>query len=282
MSNDSFNIISTNVPTDTKLALSGNNIDNFHLKYNKFARLEKNKFQFYKTDKGKTIYEIKWDFSKVNIQKLQKDLEDSIKIYGAIKSTSLTSSGRLIVGLGSGSVYETAMTLHHIYGFPYIPGQAIKGVVRSWIITELFNSKENDALNNKLFSYVFGNQDHQGNVIFFDSYPTGEIKLKVDIMNPHYGPYYSEKKAPGDYYNPIPIPFLTVENNEFRFHIGIKPVNNTKICEIKNIKDHEIKIFNIDANKKVLDFVNDWLISALTNHGIGAKTAVGYGYFAKP
>jgi CRISPR/Cas system CMR subunit Cmr6 (Cas7 group RAMP superfamily) len=34
-----------------------------------------------------------------------------------------------------------------------------------------------------------------------------------------------------------------------------------------------------DANTALLDKAKDWLIKALVNHGIGAKTAVGYGYF---
>ncbi len=39
---------------------------------------------------------------------------------------------RLIVGLGLPSSLETGITLHHLYGFPYLPGSAIKGVTRGW------------------------------------------------------------------------------------------------------------------------------------------------------
>jgi len=36
--------------------------------------------------------------------------------------------GRLAINLGSESVLETSIALHHSYGVPYIPGSAIKGV----------------------------------------------------------------------------------------------------------------------------------------------------------
>lgn len=43
---------------------------------------------------------------------------------------SLRTQWRMVVGLGGPSVLETAMTLHHIYGFPIIPGSALKGLAR--------------------------------------------------------------------------------------------------------------------------------------------------------
>jgi CRISPR-associated protein Cmr6 len=36
--------------------------------------------------------------------------------------------GRLIVGLGGDNVLETGLTLHHTYGVPLIPGNALKGL----------------------------------------------------------------------------------------------------------------------------------------------------------
>ncbi len=47
----------------------------------------------------------------------------------------------MIVGLGNESVYDTSMTLHHMYGIPFIPASAIKGVIRSWIIAEMFGDE---------------------------------------------------------------------------------------------------------------------------------------------
>jgi CRISPR-associated protein Cmr6 len=49
----------------------------------------------------------------------------------------LKTESRLMVGLGAESVLETAITLHRIYGFPVIPGSALKGLARTWALLEL-------------------------------------------------------------------------------------------------------------------------------------------------
>jgi len=260
------------LPSDTIKALGHNlkkqNIDNFSLLFNKCALFDNDKFVFYQ--KGDKKKRIKLDFNKIDIASVNNRHKSAIRKYGLkiIEPIKLTPDWRLIVGLGNESVYETSMTLHHIYGIPYIPGQAVKGVVRNWIISEVekFRNSEDKALKDEGFRKIFGKQDNQGKVIFFDAFPTGKINLKTDIMNPHYGPYYSEGKPPADYHNPIPIFFLTVENTQFEFIIGIKEKDNQQI---------ELGKFN----GKILQVASDWIKNALQEHGIGAKTAVGYGYF---
>jgi CRISPR-associated protein Cmr6 len=41
---------------------------------------------------------------------------------------TLSTAGRLIVGLGGDNVLETGLKLHHTYGVPIIPGSALKGL----------------------------------------------------------------------------------------------------------------------------------------------------------
>lgn len=55
----------------------------------------------------------------------------------ASKAVPLSTSSRLIVGLGSTSVLETSIRLHHIYGVPYIPSSALKGLLRAYKMWEL-------------------------------------------------------------------------------------------------------------------------------------------------
>jgi len=43
----------------------------------------------------------------------------------------------LVVGLGAESVLETSLTLHRIYGYPIIPGSALKGLARTLALLEL-------------------------------------------------------------------------------------------------------------------------------------------------
>lgn len=49
-----------------------------------------------------------------------------------IRSFSVNVQWRLVIGLGLPTPLEVGITLHHLYGFPYLPGSAIKGVTRSW------------------------------------------------------------------------------------------------------------------------------------------------------
>jgi CRISPR-associated protein Cmr6 len=191
-----------------------------------------------------------------------------------------------LVGLGNPSVFETSLKLNHIYGFPYIPGSAIKGILRNYLINEYFkdsygNGDENLALQDKGFCNIFGcpkesfyNKEHQGKIFFLDSIPNERPEIEKDVMTPHYGEYYKSegKKPPADYYSPNIIDFLGVARNiEFNFYIGIKK----KDKEIKILQNSEL----VDDDTPLLDYVEKKLIKALEFQGVGAKTAVGYGYF---
>ncbi|MDR9769308.1 MAG: type III-B CRISPR module RAMP protein Cmr6 [Acetomicrobium sp.] len=242
------------------------------------------------------------------VLKRQRKWLEELKNSGWIVEDDLRkkTSWRLVVGLGSSHPQETSMTLHHVYGIPYIPGSAIKGMTRHWFILREFEkqnlsieqikcfekilneadfgNKEDEKtdkstlkkfeekfrVNNlkpheRLFEFVqkhpelinlyqgvFGTQRQKGGVIFFDSYPNGEINLKVDIMNPHYPEYYSGTQVPADWQQPNPIKFLTVENTTFCFSLAS--------CDQ----------FLLNSAKTLLE-------EALRNLGVGAKTSLGYG-----
>ncbi len=94
--------------------------------------------------------------------------------------------------------------------------------------------------------------------MFLDAFPEEDPKIGLDIMNPHYPKYYSDNEAPSDWQNPVPINFLTVENATFNFALALN----------KKEKD-----------RKLLDTAVNWLKKAIQEHGVGAKTSVGYGYF---
>src|SRR5258706_3964206 len=42
------------------------------------------------------------------------------------------AQGRIVLGLGDESAIETAVTVHHTYGVPYIPGSALKGLAAAY------------------------------------------------------------------------------------------------------------------------------------------------------
>lgn len=286
---DSLKIEDTYLPMESLAPLlndiHNNGIDNFALKLNRAARSETSykgdiKFKFYHKDRrNQGNYKIKEDYGNtdfVAICERQYKSAESLLGSNKVETFDLDVDWRLLQGLGIANVYETSMTLHHIYGFPYIPSSAIKGVTRNWIINNIFSNYESDgktkrtfdlekaedrAMANPDFIQFFGSQDSAGKTIFFDAMPLNHPKIEVDIMNPHYGQYYNSTKAPVDFDNPNPIPFLSVaKGTRFKFIVG------TKDDELKPLLGKSIK---------------EWLQSALTDHGIGAKTAVGYGYFSE-
>ncbi len=261
-SGDSFRLEFSQIPCDTKKSLI-NDIDNFHLKLNKFARFESDKFSFLRNAKNGG-FEIKENFGLLEnkFAALNKRHCNNAKaLFGEnVIDVTLTPSYHLVVGLGGHSVYETSMTLHHIYGVPYIPASSIKGVVRSWIILNMYQNEENSALKDDTFVKWFGGQSSAGKLVFFDAFPNEKPRIEPDIMNVHYPKYYQGTEPPTDTQSPVPVSFLTVTKSPFKFFIGSSELNTKS----DKLKDKTIK---------------DWLKDALTNHGIGAKTAVGYGYF---
>lgn len=168
------------------------------------------------------------------------------------------------------------MTLHPVYGFPYLPGSALKGVTRSYIVNELFDRDEERALQDEGFCRIFDSPKEssagslQGAVRFIDAFPVAAPVVEPDLMNPHYIDYYSDnskKKPPGDYYDPKPIYFLTVRDTKFAFYLGIREKHNTAMAGGQFVGETPLQV------------AREWLKKALTWHGIGAKAAVGYGYF---
>lgn len=176
--------------------------------------------------------------------------------FSTTRSFRTTLAWRMVIGLGASHPQETSMTLHHTYGIPYIPGSAIKGVTRHWVIWEKFGGDEEKASKNEDFKNIFGAQDQSGKIVFFDAYPAGEINLKVDVMTPHYPDYYSKGVEPADWQSPNPVKFLTVEKTGFQFYLASRK-----------------------ENENLLEKTLGWLKESLTHFGIGAKTSAGYGYF---
>jgi CRISPR type III-B/RAMP module RAMP protein Cmr6 len=294
----------TQLPSDTRESLNLKEIDNNSLLINKlvhFYEFDKSTVKLDNVNKNKSEsepepvlfrnniskkkwhYELPINFETPNNLKViksvnnrQKKLKEELDLI----SITFKPNWRLIIGLGGASVYETSMTLHHIYGFPYIPASAVKGVLRSWVIQNVFENNEKDALNSesdnsKNFCKIFGcpkdsilEKEHQGKVTFFDAFPTKAPTIKADVMTVHYDKWYSEGKAPTDTMSPNPIPFLTVENTPFQFLFGSKDFDITQ----------KLWAFEENGEKKTL---SEWLKDALENHGIGAKTAVGYGYMSE-
>jgi len=185
------------LPLDTMLVLNPLDIDNVSLRINKAANYDydNNKFvldkiRFPNSTPGSGPY------SKLPLKEISSRQDKAIKGMGLITADfEMIVDWRMAVGIGSPTVYETSMTFHHIYGIPYIPGTAVKGITRNKMIADLFGNIEGNeqegALSVYEFCLIFGSPAksalgaRKGIVMFFDAYPVTEPILRLDVMTPH-------------------------------------------------------------------------------------------------
>lgn len=170
--------------------------------------------------------------------------------------------GRLHLGLGCADVLETHVTLHRVYGVPYIPGSSLKGAALAYA------KRCNDIIDEPLRAFLFGSADtdadQAGAVIFHDAWwiPPGQpgadsrarTPLHAEVVTVHHPKYYgSQGKDPAtDFDNPTPNPQVAVRG-AFLFAVEGDP---------------DDAALGLELLKRV---VTEW--------GIGGKTGSGYGYF---
>lgn len=197
-----------------------------------------------------------------------------------VRAFSMRTGSRLMVDMAKGFHENANICLHRHFGYPFIPGSAVKGCAAhcAW---ELWNESEDESQKLRIAKQIactFGfptndksldsflkengtEKDFSGTVIFMPAIPWGvPAKLCVDVLTPHHTEYYNgNKKVATDDETPVPSFFLAVESDSvFRFAIRAIPGRSAQ---------------------DDLDFAEKMLKKALTENGIGAKTAAGYGWF---
>jgi CRISPR-associated protein Cmr6 len=188
-----------------------------------------------------------------------------------------TTESRFVTGTGRSHPVENGFVWHPTLGTPYLPGSSIKGMIRRWA--------EEAGESPARISAAFGPDDQRdqddpavtdddaptprgaGHVIVFDAIPVKPPRVEADVLTPHYANWTPED-PPGDWGSPVPVPFLvTAAGTDFLF----------AIVRAGSRADAAGK----DADTDLADDVWRWLTSALGERGAGAKTAVGYGRFAR-
>lgn len=346
--------------------------------YDRFKEEKKNnkKLKAFTTDQQKDY--LKEIIKYVNRSKnqqfewIKKYLSHITVLDPDIVVNSFTTNWRLIVGMGTNPTLETGIQLHHLYGFPYIPGSMVKGLLHhltelelcknpNWkieknedlddpeksekwqhflnalqqaeLVRVLFGSlfikkneykkKNREGEEKKYYSGLevpldwFSNWNEKlackknkmkykdicdrietvmsdeatgGMLTFYDAVPAadafdnGEL-LQLDIMNPHYQEYYSDTGntiPPSDDQNPNPIYFLAVKPGAkfvFPYRIAAFPPNSDWRDKQEEERWNVLQQNGIQNQEAIRNLVDRWLKIALTEWGIGAKTAAGYGYF---
>ena len=144
-------------------------VENFALLFNKLlpkivveVDIDKNRnrkkrnviWQFYTEEndtvknkvKSALLKKIQFYSTKNEEKRLIKQLVETYK-ENQFDELKLKTGYHLAVGLGLPSFFENGLTLHHIYGTPYIPGSSVKGLARFTFLTKVFNIFPFDGLN---------------------------------------------------------------------------------------------------------------------------------------
>lgn len=191
---------------------------------------------------------------------------------------TLRTQSRVAVNLGNPSILENTLALHPLFGFPVLPGSAIKGATRHYL--EEADSPP-EGWTEEALHQVFGHPHdatargfalQEGDVIFLDGWPLNFAPsqnlgqyLEVALMNPHFGDYYRGIDWPADNQKTNPIHFLVIKRGiAFQFALSLSRSGRVRLG---------------DQAQATLTTMQQWVTAALCNNGLGAKTGSGYGYF---
>ena len=159
---------------------------------------------------------------------------------------------------------ELGFCLHKVYGLPYLPSSALKGLSRAAMWREKDPSAEeppDEVLD--LFGDG-GDKGHIGCVEFLDGIPVSrEALLELDVMTPHHAAYYAGQiGVPHDCEGPNPLKFPVIPAGRV-FEVALVYTRGGSGAQAE------------------LDKAERYLVKGLEEMGLGAKTTSGYGRFRR-
>ncbi len=220
---------------------------------------------------------------------------------------------RMVVGLGTPHVHETAMTWHHTWSIPYIPGSAIKGVTRgyflmktwekfaaahpdkpweetipcleAWLMDEPHPKANRDVNHNRENCPVFpwAEENLQDDKILFQLlFGTQEQKGAVIFMDAYPIDKYTIKLDVmnvhyPEYYKGSAKYAADWESPNPVFFLTIVNTSFRGVILLNERYYQRLAIQNKPSAEEILGKTRGLLTEALATTGIGAKTSVGYG-----
>lgn len=211
---------------------------------------------------------------------------------GAV-ACEVTAASRVLIGHGNASSTEVGMTLHQVYGVPFLPGTALKGLLNHYMAELGPQQSSPDSSEWRGVRYdgagrpvaapgtfhgtMFGapklasvpsgegRQGTRGAAVFEDAlYVPGSAPaaqpLMRDVLTPHQFAYYRDGpkglgNGPTDWDEPNPVSFLSIRPGA-RFLLAATPVR---------------------GGQDVAELALRHLVDAVSRWGVGAKTRAGYG-----
>ncbi|KSU48688.1 hypothetical protein AS033_10170 [Exiguobacterium indicum] len=207
------------------------------------------------TDKMKKLLDVQYQ------QRLEQFAAASIQLI--VLDVKISGNGLLT---RVGHVTENGLKIHPTYGVPMVPGSSIKGAIRSWALRNLEGGA--DFVELLFGTGSDGEEAHRG-IIEFDDLLFADASIQPDILTPHYQRYTSSggEGEPTDSGSPIPVSFYRVKaDRPAKLVVRFSRRFKSRLAKV----GYDPELFSL--------YFPDVLKGALT-HGLGAKTAVGYGSF---
>lgn len=169
-----------------------------------------------------------------------------------------------VTGMGNPHPLENGFTWHPTLGMPYLPGSAVKGLVRA-AVELAYQGEDKPALLKRWFGTEAKGDvpEASGSFIFLDALPEAPCALVPEVMTPHMGKWYekggktptAKDTQPGDWHSPVPVGYLTARDLHLQFAVMPRP---------------GVAAAELELVWQALDYALQWL-------GAGAKTAQGFG-----
>lgn len=238
------------------------------------------------------------DVATDNTRRLLADLDRSYP--GRVVSLTASLGGRLAINLAGGVIDNAGISLDRCFGLPLIPGIAVKGITRAWALWDIREEADETVKRAKLqkallifgcgaqelrgegvfawaadrevgsdAQHLFRATDFKGLASFLPAYPTDHVAIVADMVNPHYPNYYRKQGS---------VPALDAEQPKPNFFPVVEKASNFGFAVVLNraMPNTAITAQQLQAQ------LRKWLVGAITNNGLGAKTASGYGWFHDP
>ncbi len=255
--------------------------DNPSLRLNKFGKLDKEDKE---TRAAELRAVVKCFGEKGRTQRhFAPQVSQMVDVFAELKA-------KLFVNLTGGLQENSGLCLHPFFGYPYLPGSAVKGGAhhaawQEWQdeadadkkkaiakrIAEVFGFPTGEKVLDGFIEAEYPEYKEQivaGKVIFFAAVPDvpeHPAKLAMDIVTGHHSKYYQgTKDIATDDEDPIPLVILAVDKGcYFCFRLAPCPLPEASATDMEeNLKS-----------------ARTWLSKSMSEWGMGAKTAAGYGWF---
>lgn len=180
---------------------------------------------------------------------------EAVKTFGQPLILSAKAITPLAIGLGNSSPLENGLALNKTYGTPYLPGSALKGLLR--------RVAQRQNVPAEALEVLAGTTESAGHVIYWDAWldPSSPVTkpFQADIITTHHPKYYGQRgqEPPSDFDDPTPIAFVSIKPG-VKFTIALSSTSENA--------------------KPWLDLAAKLLVWGLRNLGVGGKTNAGYGY----